>query len=97
MLNSSLYREEGIVFDKDWINKYNTEIAQDKNHGNNESFHSELVGKNVFSCITSVNLDNDEELNEDEEEIPAGVTDTLFTATDFLEDNERQNIVNVAS
>ena len=26
--NSSLYRDEGIVFDKDWVDKYNIEIAQ---------------------------------------------------------------------
>ena len=29
-------------------------------------------------------------------EVPAGVTDTMLTATDFLEDNEHQNILNVA-
>ena len=34
--------------------------------------------------------------SEDEEEIPAGVTDTMLTSTDFLEDSERQVILNVA-
>jgi len=34
--------------------------------------------------------------SEDEAEVPAGVTDTVLTATDFLEDNEQQNILNVA-
>ena len=34
--------------------------------------------------------------SEDEEEIPAGVTDTMLTSTDFLEDSERQDILNVA-
>ena len=33
---------------------------------------------------------------EDEAEMPAGVTDTMLTATDFLEDSERQNILNIA-
>ena len=35
-------------------------------------------------------------MSEDEAEIPAGVTDTMLTATDFLEDSERQNILTVA-
>ena len=42
----------------------------------------------------SENLNNQNESKD--QQIPAGVTNTLFTATDFLEDNERQNILNVA-
>lgn len=34
----------------------------------------------------SENLNNQNE--SEDQQIPAGVTDTLFTATDFLEDNE---------
>ena len=30
--------------------------------------------------------------SEDDAEIPAGVTDTMLTATDFLEDNEQAEI-----
>ena len=30
--------------------------------------------------------------NEDDAEIPAGVTDTMLTATDFLEDNEQAEL-----
>ena len=33
---------------------------------------------------------------EDDAEIPVGVTDTMLTATDFLEDNERAQIYNIA-
>ena len=29
--------------------------------------------------------------------MPAGVTDTMLTAADFLEDNERQHIFNIAA
>ena len=36
------------------------------------------------------------EISQDESESTAGVTDTMFTATDFLEDEERQNILNIA-
>ena len=40
---------------------------------------------------------NDEDnWSEDEVEIDAGVTDTMLTATDFMTDNERQKILNVA-
>lgn len=42
----------------------------------------------------SENLNNQND-SEDVQQIPAGVTDTLFT-TDFLEDTEQQNIRNVA-
>ena len=35
-------------------------------------------------------------MSENEAETPAGVTDTMLTSTDFLEDNECQNILNVA-
>ena len=38
----------------------------------------------------------DDEWSEGETEVPDSVTDTMFTATDFLEDNERQHICNVA-
>ena len=34
--------------------------------------------------------------SEEDAEIPAGVTDTMLTATDFLDDNERQQIYNIA-
>ena len=33
---------------------------------------------------------------EEDAEIPSGVTDTMLTATDFLDDNERQQIYNIA-
>ena len=33
---------------------------------------------------------------EDDAEIPAGVTDTMLTATDFLEDSEREQIYSIA-
>ena len=41
-------------------------------------------------------IDHKDEWSEDEAETPAGVTDTMLTSTDFLEDNERQNILNAA-
>ena len=40
----------------------------------------------------SENLNNQNK-SEDVQQIPAGVTDGLFTATDLLEDSERQSIL----
>ena len=91
---SSLYRDEGIVFDKDWVDKYNIEIAQNEIH-NNDGLQSELGDKNAHSNSSSEKLDNNE-LSEGEAEILVCVTDTMLTATDFLEDSEWQNILNIA-
>ena len=45
---------------------------------------------------SSDNTDNEDDWSEDEVEIPAGVTDTMLTAPDFVTDNERQYILNIA-
>ena len=92
--SNSLYRDEGIVFDKDWVDKYNIEIAQNEIH-NNDGLQSELGDKNAHSNSSSEKLDNNE-LSEGEAEILVCVTDTMLTATDFLEDSEWQNILNIA-
>ena len=55
---------------------------------------SEIFDNN--NNIDCINSDNKNECNEDEGEIPAGITDTMLTPTDFLEDNERQHVLNVA-
>ena len=41
-------------------------------------------------------IDDDDHLTESKDEVPAGVTDTMFTSTDILEDNECQHIFNIA-
>lgn len=54
----------------------------------------------TYSKIQLMKLEDEEiihnEIPQDESESTAGVTDTMFTATDFLEDEERQNILNIA-
>ncbi|PFX13530.1 hypothetical protein AWC38_SpisGene22378 [Stylophora pistillata] len=96
MTNSSLYKDEGIVFDNDWINKYNIEIGQSNNDDNTNSVESRSDQNNASTDLTYLNVDEYDVLNEDEVEPIAGVTDTMLTATDFLEENKRQNILNVA-
>ena len=41
-------------------------------------------------------INDEDQWTEDEVEIPAGVTDTMLTAPDFVTDNERQCILNIA-
>ncbi|PFX15661.1 hypothetical protein AWC38_SpisGene20114 [Stylophora pistillata] len=96
MTNSSLYKDEGIVLDDDWINKYNIEIGQSNNDDNTNSVESQSDQNNASTDLTYLNIDEYDVLNEDEVEPIAGVTDTMSTATDFLQENERQNILNVA-
>lgn len=96
MTNSSLYKDEVIVFDDDWINKYNIEIGQSNNDDNTNSVESQSDQNNASTDLTYLNIDEYDVLNEDEVEPIAGVTDTMSTATDFLQENERQNILNVA-
>ena len=40
--------------------------------------------------------DDSDVWSENETESPAGVTDTILTSIDFVEDNERQYIINLA-
>ena len=94
--NSYLYRDEDIVFDDDWVNKYNIEVVQhekDDNEIGNPQLES--VDKNNDNN-DSDRVDKADNWSEDEEEIPAGVTDTKFTAPGFLEDSEQQDILNTA-
>ncbi|XP_048585314.1 uncharacterized protein LOC125568046 [Nematostella vectensis] len=89
--HSSLYIDEGIVLNNDWINQYN----RADNDEINEKVQSDTIDETDDNDIDSEGLDQNES-HEDEAETIAGVTDTMFTATDFLEDNERQNILNIA-
>ena len=93
--NSNLYRDEGIVFDNNWVNKYNIEINQDQNDDSE-------IGNPQLESVNRNNDKNDSDgvdkadWSEDEEVIPAGVTDTMFTAASFLGESEQQHILNIA-
>lgn len=80
--NSYLYRDEDIVqHEKDDNEIGNPQLESvDKNNDNNDS----------------ARVDKADNWSEDEEEIPAGVTDTKFTAPGVLEDSEQQHILNTA-
>ena len=103
--NGDLYKEEGISFNDTWLE--GTSLIAFNNSDNDES--SEGLSATVNSNMETVNCstgtecdksqqtsDDEDEWSEDEAEIPAGVTDTMLTAPDFMTDNERQYILNVA-
>ena len=88
--NSALYQEEGILVNQNWDLHFNELV------GNIDAGLTCDDGIADHSTTESVDNSKDDDFSEDEAEIPTGVTDTMLTATDFLDDNERQHIYNVA-
>ena len=92
--NSSLYREEGITFNNTWLES-SPNVVLTADDSDVEKTVNDLP--NIDSNVNKTQLPpDDEQWSEDEAEIPAGVTDTMLTAPDFVTDNERQYILNVA-
>ena len=87
--NSTLYREQGIFFSTDRATSYNTNLSQ------NESKTSDVLQPNE-QISGSEDINQLDDWTEVDAEIPVGVTDTMLTAIDFLEDNERAQIYNIA-
>ena len=98
MINSSLCRDEWIVVNPKWANQYKEEISPHEDESNDIPDEQSLIVNENRDNVESnnVHVEAEDEWSEDEAEIPAGVTDTMLTSSDFLEDNERQRIVNVA-
>ena len=82
MRNSSLYKDEGIVINSQWANQYNKEIEQEQNL---DDACSDQSAENVENSNNSHSerVDDDDYSSESEDIVPAGVTDTMFTSTDF--------------
>ena len=103
--NGDLYKEEGISFNDSWLEGCsNISLVDDSDERSErlENVESNAANKDSSTdCQTqqtsSDNTDNEDDWSEEDEvEIPAGVTDTMLTAPDFVTDNERQYILNVA-
>lgn len=92
--NSPLCQEEGITLTETWNDNFNNEheLCADADIEST----SENLNSSEISQIISSDDASDDNFSEDEAEIPAGVADTMLTATDFLNDTERQKIYNVA-
>ncbi len=80
---SALYQEQGITLDENWM----TSIESETDSG---------VHNNENSNGSDDQTTPEDDWSEDEVEIPAGVTDSMLTAPDFVDDNERQSIYNFA-
>ena len=92
--NSSLYREEGIMLNQNWSenngNLHECNVEEHEDQSQDIDCDTLNVGK------TNEMLNDEDEWSEIEAEIPAGVCDTMLTATNFMDDSERQDILNVA-
>ena len=88
---SALYQQEGILINQRWNEDYST-------HDENLDIETTHWNRNADIQPTTENVDDlkSDDFSEDEADIPAGVTDTMLTAPDFLDDSERQQIYNVA-
>ena len=105
--NSSLYRQGGITLNQNWgmqcidnclIDDSNIE---DKNqlllHNIDKSSSCNIqTDTNCNEILESEDEWSEDEWSEDEAEIPAGVTDTMLTKTDFIEDSETKYNLSVA-
>ena len=89
--NSILYREQGISFSTDRASSYSTNLSQNESKTGDVSQPNEQI-----SGSEDIHVNQLDDWSEDDAEIPAGVTDTILTTIDFLEDKERAQIYNIA-
>ena len=88
--NSILYRKQVISFSTGRATSYSTNLSQNESKTGDVSHPNEQISG-------SEDINQLDGWTEDDAEIPAGVSDTMLTAIDFLEDNKRAQIYNIAS
>ena len=88
--NSTLYQDQGITFNPEW------EINFDQSNELNEQIDDTSETIDSQNTNNDILADQDDQFSEDEAEIPAGVTDSMLTPPDFVDDSEREHILNVA-
>ena len=72
-------------------------MNSDKNNEPIEQIDDINDGSDSQNSISeNILADENDEFSEDEAEVPAGVTDSMLTPPDFVDDTERQHILNVA-
>lgn len=98
--NSNLYREQGISFSKDRMANCNIYL---QNETESEDASQASCNEQISDTCNAIKKTAGQETSEfhddwteEDAEIPSEVTDTMLTATDFLDDNERQQIYNIA-
>ena len=94
--NSALYRDQGVSFSEDRAASYSVNLSQNETDRSLSQDNDQINNScNVENTAIETEHLNDD-WTEDDAEIPARVTDTMFTATGFLEDSERVQIYNIA-
>ena len=83
---SPLYEGQGITIDQNWLRSL--PVSADETCDSIET-------QNDADNETTSNIPDDQ-WSEDEAEIPAGTTDSMLTASDFVSNNEKQEIYNFA-
>ena len=79
------------MFSQEWVGTYHKEISNE-----NACDQQTAVNNENSDYPGAEKVDSKDEWSEDESDIPAGTMDTMLTATNCFEDNERQSILNVA-
>ena len=79
-----MYQEQGISLHQNWITSIEPETIFHDNENSNNSVNETISHR------------PEDDWSEDEAEIPAAVTDSMLTPTDFVDDTERQEIYNFA-
>ena len=86
---STLYQKQGIAFNPNW------EINSNQNNELNEQIDDICEATDSHNSSKNILPDEDDEFSEDKAEIPAGVTDSMLTPPDLVDDSESQHILNV--
>ena len=101
---TSIKRKDGITFNETWLEDYPNAFVFDSDDndqildGSKNVVNSNAEGLNGDTkCKGQQTVCHDDgHWSEDEAEMPAGVTDAMLSSPDFVTDNERQHILNVA-
>ena len=83
---SPLYQDQGITIDENWLREVQNSL--------DEANISSAISNDTDSQAIKNSVQD--EWSEDEAEIPAGVTDTMLTPPDYVDNTERQQIYNIA-
>jgi hypothetical protein len=89
-----------ISFNHTWLEDDSNVLVFDDSDNDEGSPNTDHCNTESMNCNTNFKTqeiyDDEDHWSEDEAEIPAGITDTMLTAPDFVIDNERQYILNIA-
>ena len=83
---STLYQDQGITIDENWLREVQNSL--------DEANISSAIPNDTDSQTVENSVED--ECSEDKTEIPAGVTDTMLTPPDYVDNSERQQIYNIA-